>query len=110
MTDAYRIEWSPSAVEDLIQIFEYIASNDHPSSAECFCSNILGRTHTLANYPRRCRIVPELKAVGVRQYRELIVPPYRILFRIDKDVVGIVGVLDGRRDLEELLIKRALEN
>jgi plasmid stabilization system protein ParE len=52
--------------------------------------------------------VPELKSVGVTEYRELIVSPYRVFFRIYENEVGVVGVLDGRRDLEETLIRRAM--
>jgi hypothetical protein len=42
------------------------------------------------------------------EYRELIVSPYRVFFRIDEKDVGIIGILDGRRDLEETLIRRAM--
>jgi plasmid stabilization system protein ParE len=39
----------------------------------------------------------------------VIVRPYRIFFRIDGgSVVGIVGILDGRRDIEELLAVRGI--
>ena len=41
-------------------------------------------------------------------YRELVVNKYRILFRArDRDVI-LLGVLDGRRDLAELLVQRAM--
>jgi len=52
--------------------------------------------------------VPELKDVGITDYRELISAPYRIFYRITGRVVSILGVLDGRRDLEEILIHRAI--
>lgn len=45
----------------------------------------------------------------MREYRELIVAPYRILFQIVGQMVAILGVLDGRRDLSELLLTRALQ-
>ena len=66
------------------------------------------RTHTLSSHPDRCRVVPELESVGVTECRELIVSPYRVFFRIDGRDVGIIGVLDGRRDLEETLVRRAM--
>jgi len=37
------------------------------------------------------------------------VKPYRVVFRIDATAVGIVAVVDGRCDLEALLLRRALE-
>ncbi len=43
------------------------------------------------------------------EYRELIAAPYRIFYRITGKVVSLLGVLDGRRELEEMLVNRALE-
>ena len=52
--------------------------------------------------------MPELRAEGLELYEELVVSKYRVLFRVrDRDVV-LLGVLDGRRDLVELLIQRAM--
>lgn len=64
---------------------------------------------TLSRSPSRARVVPELRELGIREYRELILSPYRVPFRIAGRVVAILGVFDGRRELAELLLKRALE-
>jgi len=64
---------------------------------------------SLREHPARCRWVPELKDLGIETYRELILPPYRICFRLEKSRVVLLGVLDSRRDLEELLVKRLLD-
>jgi len=71
-------------------------------------SRILARIATLTRLPERCRVVPELKRIGLRDFRELIVGPYRIFFRIDASIVGIVGILDGGRDVEEVLASRGI--
>ena len=73
---------------------------------ESIYSKISGRIESLARHPHRCRIAPELREIGVSEYREILVYPYRTFFRVSGDGVGVVGVLDGRRDLEELLITR----
>jgi toxin ParE1/3/4 len=105
---AFRLKWAPVAFQDLDDIIDYIAAHDGPGAAADLYSRIKKRVDTLSKHPRRCRVVPELKLVGVAEYRELIVPPYRVFFRIAGNEVGIIGVLDGRRDLEEMLIRRAL--
>lgn len=105
---SYRIRWAPVALRDLEEILDWVASRDGSEAAEGVASRIRARVDSLANHPRRCRIVPELKAVGVTEFREAILPPYRLFFRITKRVVGIVGLLDGRRDLEEILFRRYL--
>lgn len=104
----YRIRWAPVAFQDLDEITDHVAAQDGPRAAAEICSKIRKRCGALASYPARCRIVPELKSVGVTEYRELIISPYRVFFRIYESEVGIVGVLDGRRDLEETLIRRAM--
>ena len=96
------------AFQDLDEIVDYIAAQDGPEAAARIFGNIKSRIRTLATHPNRCRVVPELRSVGVTEYRELIVAPYRVFFRVGGREIGIVGVLDGRRDLEETLIRRAM--
>ena len=108
MPRTYRIRWAPVAFQDLDEIIDYIAAQDGPDVAVSVFAKIKTRIRTLLSHPGRCRVVPELKSVGVTEYRELIVSPYRVFFRIDGRDVGIIGVLDGRRDLEETLVRRAM--
>ena len=60
--------------------------------------------------PRRCRQVPELLDIGLFEYREIIERPYRLVFRSAGREDVILAIFDGRRDLEELLIQRAIES
>ena len=103
-----KIEWAPAARRDLDAILDYIAIRDSVDAAVHIYEKIIGKIATLAFHPNRCRIVPELKKIGVQRYRELVVPPYGVFFSIAGRTVGIVGVLDRRCDLEEILIERAL--
>lgn len=64
------------------------------------------RCQTLATFPQRGRIVPELREVDVRAYRELVEGPWRIVYRYDADRVHVMAVLDARRDLSSLLLER----
>lgn len=101
--------WAPNAIRDLDDILDYVASEWGADDAERLYLKIVPRINGLSRFPRRVRLVSELRRIGVREYRELVVGPYRILFRIVGQTVAIVGVLDGRRDLSELILKRALE-
>ena len=107
----YAVIWAPNAIRDLDDILDYVAStrDADDADAERLYLRIVPRINSLARFPRRARLVPELRWVGVREYRELVVSPYRILFRIVEQTVAILGVLDGRRDLSEIILKRALE-
>jgi len=44
----------------------------------------------------------------MRTWRELVVKPYRLVYRIEGDTVTVLAVFDGRRDLEDLLLERLL--
>jgi toxin ParE1/3/4 len=64
------------------------------------------RAESLARVPLRGRVVPELSWFGIRTYRELVVGPHRIAYRIVSKHVQVLAVLDGRRDLADLLLER----
>ena len=109
MSDRYEIEWAPVAQRDLDEIIAYLASRDSVDAAIRVCEQVLRRIDALQTHPERCRIVPELDRIGVLEYRELVIPPHGIFYRIRGHTVGIVGVLDRRRDLEEVLLRRVLQ-
>ena len=53
-------------------------------------------------------LVPELALFGFSVWRESIVNPYRVIYRVEGDRVYVLAVFDGRRDLEDLLLGRLL--
>jgi toxin ParE1/3/4 len=109
MSEAFQITWTRTAVRDLDEILEYIAADRTVDQALLVYEELRRSIASLSTMPRRCRLVPELHDVGLFEYREIIERPYRLVFRIaDHDVV-ILAVLDSRRDLEELLVQRAIE-
>jgi toxin ParE1/3/4 len=105
MNRIYEIVWARIAENDLKEIIDYIAI-DSPANALKFFKKIKNKASTLYTMPERCRIVPELKDQGIMQYRELIVFPWRIMFRITKMKVYVLSVLDARRNIEDILLKR----
>ncbi len=109
MSESYEVVWSPNAIRDLDEILDYVAITRNADEAEQLYLKIVPRVDNLSQFPKRARLVPELRRIGVREYRELIIAPYRILFRIADKRVAILGVLDGRRELSDLLLSRALE-
>lgn len=107
MASRFRVEWTKSAGADLEQIISFIA-RDSPLNALKVYQRIRKQAKTLQRFPSRGRVVPELAELEVMIYRELSVPPYRILYRIEKAKVFVQAVLDGRRDLRQLLSERLL--
>ena len=100
-----RVVWSEAATADLIEIVSFIAA-DSPKNADRLLSSLRTKAESLERQSQRGRVVPELAAAGTRTWRELLVKPYRILYRVHRDTVLVGALLDGRRNLEDLLFER----
>jgi len=61
---------------------------------------------SLEQFPERGRLLPELVGTGITQYRELLVAPWRIIYRMEQQQVFVTAILDGWRDLQSLLLQR----
>jgi len=105
MSRTYQVLWAGVAENDLKEIIEYIAT-DNPATALKILKKIRQRASRLHNLPERGRVVPELQDQGILIYRELVIPPWRIIYRISDNDVFVVSVLDGRRNVEDILLKR----
>lgn len=107
MTVRFTVVWTDTAIDDLLAIVDYSADRHGVDAAKDLSEKITGAVGGLESMPRRCRIVPELDAEGITGYRELLVGPHRIVVTIREATVVVLSVLDGRRDLAELLVERA---
>lgn len=76
----FAVEWSEVARRDLERIVDYLAE-DNPAAALRVLARIEKRAAALDILPERGRVVPELARLGVRLYRELQVPPHRLIYR-----------------------------
>lgn len=103
----FRVQWAEVAARDLEELVTFIAA-DSPPDAERVLRRLEQRAATLESTPARGRLVPELRGFGMRTWRELVVRPYRLVYRIEGDTVTVLAVLDGRRDLEDVLLERLL--
>ncbi len=104
---AYSVEWAVTARDDLDEIIGYILARD-PINAMKVLEKIEAKANTLNHLPQRGRIVPELKFHGVRTYYEVLTGPWRLMYRIDTKTIWVVSLLDGRRQLDDLLLERFL--
>ena len=91
--------------------FERLAAfgvDESPVRAEAILMRLAAAGASLERFPQRGRIPPELRSVGDKTWREIQELPWRIVYRILAGRVEIHGVLDGRRDLADLLLQRLL--
>ena len=92
-----RIIWTEPAIQDLDAIADYI-SLDKPDAAKRLVQRVFKRVEQLAELPNSGSVPEELQGTP---YRHLVVPPLRVFYRTQKDIVYIVYVMRGERLFRE---------
>ena len=91
------ISFAASAVADLEAIRAWYASRQVPEVGERLLREIVAHVEQLADFPESGRIVPEFELV---QLREIIHPPFRIVYRLAEERIRIVRVWRSERLLD----------
>lgn len=91
------IIWSPQAIRDVESIRAFIAQ-DSPAYADLIAERLVAAVERLQPFPESGRIVPERQDPAIR---EVIVPPYRIVYRLRGGFVEIATVFRGSRQFPE---------
>ena len=91
------IGFAESALADLESIRDWYSEQDVPEVGERLIGEIVASLEALANHPDMGRIVPEFDQPFLR---ELIRPPFRIVYRRDPKHVRIVRIWRSERLLD----------
>ena len=89
-----QVIWSPSSLEDVNQIAQFIA-RDSSDQAALFVTRLIEATDRLASFPRSGRAIPEM---GNPDCREITYGAYRIMYRVQGEDAWITGIVHGARD------------
>ncbi len=108
MNDEYQVVWTKSAVSDLEGIVDYIAESN-PLTAKSIFANLKKQVETLSYSAQRGRHIPELQEQGILLYRELVIYPWRLMYRIHERTVYILAIIDSRRNIEDILLKKLIK-
>jgi toxin ParE1/3/4 len=106
--DRFEVELTQGAEDDLESIFDYLAENHSVEQAAELLDSVLSKIQTLERYPLRGNIPKELDTLGIREFRQVLMRPYRLIYRVMEDKVFIMIIADGRRDMQTLLERRLL--
>ena len=102
-----RIVWAAPALRDQEEILDYLFQ-DSPAGAVRFLDQVDEAVRRLASLPRLGWVVPELERHQVVRYREVVLSPWRLIYRVEPDRVYVLAVIDGRRNVEDVLLRRLL--
>jgi toxin ParE1/3/4 len=84
-----RIIWTEPALNELDEIADYI-SLDNPAAAKKLVRSAFERIEYLANHPESGKLVEEFE---VTVYREVVLPPCRMFYRFEGDIVYIIHII-----------------
>ena len=104
----FEVLLTNDAARDLDEIYNYITLHDSHRKAGYVLDQFEKVFSSLSEFPERGAYPNELMALGIREYRETFFKPYRIIYRVMDNVVYVLLIADGRRDMQSLLQRRLL--
>jgi toxin ParE1/3/4 len=94
-----KVRFSPQAGRDLKAIAAWV-SKDRPNAARKLVRELRVASLALANHPHAYAFVEGREAAGIRRVPQ---GRYVICYSIEADVIAILRILDGARDVPSLL-------
>jgi|TARA_R110001599_G_scaffold119118_3_gene288855 toxin ParE1/3/4 len=101
-----QIIWTEPALNNLNDIAEYIAVSN-PYAARQLVESVFSKVQRLEQFPDSGRIPEEISTLN---YREVVVNPCRVFYKVDNDSVYILHLLRQERDLRKFLLSTENEN
>jgi plasmid stabilization system protein ParE len=107
-----KIEWTPDGEESLNEIIEYFCLRAGENTARKIFEKINKKIELLAVDEIKTKVSPELKDIGINDIYQLTINPWIVYYKINDDnkKVKILLVLDGRRNIESILINKIIDN
>ncbi len=90
-----KVIWSPLAIDRVAEIAQYI-KQDSPNAAHKWVDSIFQIVERLEQFPESGRIVPE---ISQDDFREIIHGNYRIVYRLQNELISILTVRHGKQIL-----------
>jgi plasmid stabilization system protein ParE len=84
-----RVSIAISALRDLDEVLAYYLEQGVPQTGERLVGEVIVQIESLADHPDRGRMVPEFSMAALR---ELIHPPFRIVYRREPEKVRVVRI------------------
>jgi plasmid stabilization system protein ParE len=103
----YEVIISRFAEDDLQELIMYFYDINIEYAKNIY-NKLKEKINDLKIFPKKGKIVPELEKQGIIKYRQVIVDYYRIIYSVTDNKINILMIVDSRRNLEELLMKKLI--
>lgn len=107
-----QITLTAEAEGDLQSIYNWRLKQrgaDGPDGADALLDTVYEAMEGLAEFPFCGPVPPELEQLGMVEWRQISIWPFRIIYTVEADVVTISVVADSRRDFSAILERRLLQ-
>ncbi len=104
----FEVLLTKGAEQDLEAIHDYISEFDCVANADHVLDQLMDVVESLSNFPERGSFPKELVSLGIKEYRQILFKPYRVIYRVTGQQVLIYVIADGRRDMQSVLAARLL--
>ncbi|MDR0448390.1 MAG: type II toxin-antitoxin system RelE/ParE family toxin [Treponema sp.] len=106
-----KIEWTSEGMDSLNEILEYYKDRAGEYVANSIYDKIIKEIDLLELEEIKTRQTQDLKNIGIFGVYEISIKPWKVYYKISDDykTIHILFVLDGRRNLEEILISKVID-
>ena len=104
----FEVLLTGGAEQDLEAIHDYVSEFDCVANANYVLDKLMVVVESLSKLPDRGSYPKELVGLGIKEYRQTVFKPYRVIYRVTGSEVIIYLIADGRRDMQSVLARRLL--
>jgi len=104
----FEVLLTDGVARDLEAIHDYISEFDCVANANHVLDELMDVVQSLSRFPERGSYPKELLSLGIKEYRQTFLKPYRVIYRVTGSQVIIYLIVDGRRDMQSVLARRLL--
>jgi len=107
-----KIEWTPDGIDSLNEILVYYRDRAGGNISNSIYEKIIKEIELLEVEKIKTKQTQELKDIGIFDIYELTVRPWKVYYKLSANnkKAYILFVLDGRRNLEEILMSKVIDN
>ena len=107
-----KIEWTPDGIDSFNEILEYYRTRAGENISNTIYDKIIKEVELLESDVIKTKRTQELMDIGIFDVYELVIKPWKVYYKIsgDNKKIYILFVLDGRRNLEEILMLKVIDS
>jgi toxin ParE1/3/4 len=103
------IIWSKDAGDELFEIISFIKYNTGNITAKNINEKINNEIKKASKNATGRRIAPILLKFGIKNIHQFNISPWAVFYKVEKNRMEIMSIIDQRRNLEEILYKKMID-